>query len=73
MSQRLLAYAALGLLFLLHNDWWFWSDGSIVLGLPVGLLYHVLYMLATAAVMAFVVRFAWPGRLEVDEPGEDGR
>lgn len=73
MSQRSLAFAALGLLFLLHNDWWFWNDGRIVLGLPIGLLYHVVYMLATAAVMALVVRFAWPDHLEVDEPGEEGR
>ena len=73
MSQRSIFYAALALLFVLHNDWWFWEDGSIVLGLPIGLLYHVVYMLVTAVVMALLVQFAWPDDLEVDEPGGDGR
>lgn len=69
----MLAFVALGVLFVLHNDWWFWSDDRVVLGLPIGLLYHVFYMLATAAVMALVVRFAWPDRLEVDKPERERR
>jgi hypothetical protein len=65
-------YAALVLLFVLHNDWWFWNDGRLILGLPVGLLYHLVFMLVTAAVMALIVTFAWPDDLEVDEPGGEG-
>ena len=40
-STRRLVYAVLLLVYLLHNDLWLWHDSSIVLGLPVGLLYHV--------------------------------
>ena len=47
-AQRLL-YGALVLLYLLHNDLWLWHDGSLVLGLPAGLAYHVGYCLASAA------------------------
>lgn len=39
--MRGLGLLALVLLFVLHQDFWQWSDGSIVLGLPVGLTYHI--------------------------------
>ena len=29
------------LLFVLHHDLWFWDDATLILGLPVGLTYHV--------------------------------
>lgn len=61
--RRGLIYAALAALFLLHNDFWLWHDPSRLFGLPVGLAYHALYCLATAALMALVVRYAWPSDL----------
>lgn len=64
--MRRLLYGCLFLLFLLHNDWWLWDDARVVLGLPVGLAYHVAYCLLVVAVMALVVRFAWPEGLEDD-------
>ena len=51
---------AVALLYLLHNDLWLWRDATLVLGLPVGFLYHVVYCLAAAALMAALVRWAWP-------------
>lgn len=53
-------YAALALLFVLHHDVWFWHEPRLVLGLPAGLLYHVAFCLAAAALMALAVRRAWP-------------
>ncbi len=53
-------YLGLGLLFALHHDFWFWDRPRLVLGLPAGLLYHVLYCVAAAGLMAFAVRRAWP-------------
>ncbi len=71
-SSRWLLYGALVLLYVLHNDWWLWSDSSIVLGLPVALTYHAVYMLATSVVMFLLVRHAWPADLGGDEgPGDD--
>jgi hypothetical protein len=58
-------YAAIVVLYLLHNDWWFWNDPRIVLGLPVGLTYHIGYNIAAAVLMFLLVRFAWPSHLEV--------
>jgi hypothetical protein len=40
------------LLFVLHHDLWFWDDATLILGLPVGLTYHV----ALCLVAAFVFR-----------------
>lgn len=68
MLRRLLL-AAVGVLYLLHNDLWLWHDGRLVAGLPVGLLYHLLYCLAAAALMFLLTRFAWPQDLD-DDPEE---
>lgn len=55
------AYAALAALYVLHNDLWFWDDPGRVLGLPVGLTYHVLFSAAVVVVMWRLVQVAWPG------------
>ncbi|MDX1502391.1 MAG: DUF3311 domain-containing protein [Thermoanaerobaculia bacterium] len=50
------AWTAVAALYLLHNDLWLWDDPRRLLGLPVGLTYHVLYCVAAAALMALLVR-----------------
>jgi hypothetical protein len=70
---RRLVYAGLALLYLLHNDLWFWDDPRPVLGLPVGLTYHIAYCAAAAVLMALLVRFAWPAHLESGPEPEDRR
>lgn len=60
-------YAALAVLYLLHNDLWLWHDPRLVLGLPVGLLYHVAFCVATAVVLTLLVLYAWPDHLEVPD------
>ena len=49
----------LALLYVLHNDWWFWDDSQLVLGLPVGLFYHLLFCLVSASVL-FLLVYAGP-------------
>lgn len=44
-----------GLFYLLHNDLWLWHDPELVLGLPVGLVYHLAYCLAAAALMGVLL------------------
>ncbi len=56
MTTRRLLYAALALLALLHQDAWNWDTLRWTLGLPTGLLYHIVFCLAVAAVMAALVR-----------------
>ena len=64
-------YAALGLLYLLHNDLWLWNDARLVLGLPVGLVYHLGYCLAAALLFAALVRWAWPPPWVEEAPMEE--
>ena len=47
-------------LLVLHLNYWMWTDGSLLAGMPVNLLYHVLLCVLVAVVMLFVVRRAWP-------------
>ena len=47
--------ATLVLLYFAHNDLWWWHDDRIVLGLPIGLLYHVVYCLVVALLMGLLV------------------
>jgi hypothetical protein len=64
--RRLLLSALVLLVYALHQDFWFWSRvHPLAFGfLPVGLTYHAIYTLASAALMALLVRFAWPSKLE---------
>jgi hypothetical protein len=62
--RSLLLYAALVVLYLLHNDLWLWNDSRLVLGLPAGLAYHVAFCIATSIVLALLVIHAWPDHLD---------
>ena len=70
MTKRVLLATMLVLLYLLHQDFWFWREARpLVFGfLPVSLFYHACFTLAVSAAMALLVRHAWPAHLE-DESG----
>ena len=72
-SVRRLLYAALALLLVLHQDLWLWDDPRIVLGLPVGLTYHVVYCLVAALLLGIAVMFAWPEDLVAQDDPETDR
>ena len=59
-GARAAIYAALAALYLLHNDLWLWNDPRRWLGLPAGLIYHVGFCVAAAAVLVLLVVYAWP-------------
>ena len=64
-SRQNLFIPAFLLLFLLHQDFWFWTDDTLVLGfLPLGLAYHAAYSIAAAVLWGLVVHFAWPGHIQ---------
>jgi len=74
MTSRVAALLVLGL-YLAHQDFWFWRRADpIVFGvLPIGLAYHVAYMLATVALLAWLVARHWPGHLESRDDGDRDR
>lgn len=63
------AVAALALLYLLHQDFWFWREARpLVFGfLPIGLFYHAAFTLASSAVLWFLVSSAWPSQMENED------
>lgn len=68
--KRTILYFSLLLLFVLHQDFWFWDDASLLLGfLPVGLAYHAFYSLATSLLMYLLVTHAWPDEAEAFAEG----
>ena len=67
--MRRLLYLALAALYLLHNDFWFWTERREIFGLPAGFAYHVAYCLAASALMAALVNVALPADSEPESPG----
>lgn len=62
--MRWVLYLAMVVLYVLHNDLWYWDDAQLVLGLPVGLTYHIFFCVVVAGVMGLLVRYAWPRDLD---------
>ena len=63
--KRILLVVAVGVLYLLHQDFWFWRSSHLVFGfIPVGLFYHACFSVAAALLMWLLVTFAWPSHLE---------
>jgi hypothetical protein len=53
------------IVYTLHHDYWNWHDKSLVFGfLPKGLAYHGFFCLLASALLAVLVKFAWPSHLE---------
>ena len=65
-------YGTMFALFVLHNQPWLQADARRVLGLPVGLVYHVAICVAATVVLALMVRHAWPRHLDPGAEDRDG-
>jgi hypothetical protein len=49
------------LLLILHQDNWFWTDGTLVLGfLPIGLVWQAGISIAAACTWWLSTKIAWP-------------
>jgi hypothetical protein len=56
----------------LHQDFWNWTNKSLVLGfIPIGLAYHASYAVVASITMAILVHYLWPKHLEEIEPHND--
>jgi hypothetical protein len=64
-AKSKLIWSLVVVLLVLHCDFWFWSDRSLVLGfMPVGLFYQALISVLAALAWAVVVKYAWPTWIE---------
>lgn len=76
MKKHLLVLAVV-VLYVLHQDIWFWRSSYLVFGfIPIGLFYQGCFSVAAALLMWLLVTHAWPSHLEqeVEEANtrEDG-
>ena len=63
-SSKFLWIAAIVLL-VLHQDFWFWHSEQLLLGfLPIGLAYQAGYSIAAACLWGWAMQFAWPSHIE---------
>ncbi|MCW8132476.1 MAG: DUF3311 domain-containing protein [Planctomycetota bacterium] len=63
--MKWLLFALIVAMVAIHQDFWWWKDSRLVLGiLPVGLAYHVFYALLCSAMMWLLVKTAWPKELD---------
>jgi hypothetical protein len=65
MKRGLLVLAVV-VLYVLHQDIWFWRTARpLVFGfVPIGLAYHAAFSAACAVVLGLLVTYAWPSHLE---------
>ncbi len=55
MRHRKYILAGLVLLLVAHHDFWNWSNASLPLGVPSGLMFHLLLCVAASALCTLVV------------------
>ena len=55
---------AIIVLYLLHNDFWLWDQPTLMLEIPVGLLYHIGFCIVTSILMMMLVKYSWPHHLD---------
>ncbi len=66
-----LVTALLIVLAVLHQDFWWWDDRTVVLGvMPIGLAWHAFISLAAGALWYLATVFCWPAILKTDPLGD---
>lgn len=74
--NKKIVWSLVVVLAVLHYDFWFWSDRSLLFGfMPIGLLYQALISVAAAIAWFLMVKLAWPTHIEewadeATDPGE---
>ena len=62
--QKLVWFLVL-LLVVLHQDNWFWEDGTLVFDfMPIGLFYHACLSVAASVTWFLATRHCWPAGSE---------
>ena len=67
--KKLLLFLLIVAVYAAHQDIWNWDKPEpMIFGfLPAGLAYHAAFSIACAAMMAILVKTAWPKELEDTE------
>ncbi len=66
-------WVGIAVLAVLHYDFWFWSDTSLLFGfMPIGLFYQALISVSAGILWALAVKHAWPDHVEEWADEQDG-
>jgi len=61
-------YGFLGVLFFVfQKDFWFWKNAALVKGVPIHLLYQILFCLVLSGVLFVATKKFWPR--DIDSEG----
>ncbi|MCH2201717.1 MAG: DUF3311 domain-containing protein [Fuerstiella sp.] len=61
MNVRSIIWLLILVLMILHQDFWLWSDGRLVMGfLPAGLAFHIGLTIAAAVIWWLATKLIWP-------------
>ena len=64
-SGKKLVWFLFLVLFIVHQDCWWWNDDTLVFGfLPIGLAYHAAFSVACSGLWALACFRDWPEDLE---------
>lgn len=58
--------SVLFVLLILFFNIWMWDNDTLILGLPINLLYHIGLCVLTTLCMLVIVRLAWPHHLDME-------
>jgi formate hydrogenlyase subunit 3/multisubunit Na+/H+ antiporter MnhD subunit len=68
--MKYIVWSLVGLLVVLHQDYWQWSNATLDFGFsPRALTYHACLSLAAAVVWVLATIFCWPKGLHDSEAG----
>lgn len=66
--MKWLVAAWIVVLMALHQDFWLWTNKTLIFGLlPIGLAYHAGFCVAASLTMWLLVKTMWPKDLDASE------
>lgn len=66
--MKYIVWGTIVLLAIVHQDFWFWDDDTLVFGfMPIGLFWHAGISLAASATWFMATKHCWPTLID-DEP-----
>ena len=69
--MKILIWVLVAALLIAHQDFWYWTDETLVYGIiPIGLFYHACLSVVAGVFWFLVCSFAWPKDLEEDFESE---
>ena len=67
-----LIWLLVAMLIIFHQDSWNWDSSRLVMGLPIGLSYHIGLSLVASLVWLLACFIAWPREVAPSTPEDEG-